>query len=294
MLPEFDLLTPFDLNEALAIMATDENIVPIAGGTNLVVDLRSNKRTPARLVNIGPLDELRHLYSKNGVIVIGGGCTLSQVLRSPEIQESALVLCEAARHFANPLIRNRATLGGNLVDASPAADTAPPLLVLDAEVLLTSSIGCRVIPINKFFTGVRKTCLGPGELLTEVRWHRPDSQAKFAFYKLGLRQADAISVVSVAVNITISEKGDCHFARIALGSVAPIPKRAYRAEEYLVGRVLDLSTAEEAGRIAADEVSPISDLRASAEYRKKIVKVLVHRLLLKVAGKGSESERQSL
>ncbi len=176
MLPEFDLLRPRSLPEALEMLA-ESDVMPIAGGTNVVVDLRAGKHRPRALVDIGRLDGLRGIRHEDGMpgnsghgyLVVGGGTTISDLLDDPLIARYASALREAAQVFANPLIRNRATVGGNLVDASPAADTAPPLLVLDAEVELSGQGGTRCVPLADFLVGVRVTVRRPDELLTAVR-----------------------------------------------------------------------------------------------------------------------------
>ena len=151
--------------------------MPIAGGTNVVVDLRAGKHQPAALIDITRLPGLRSIQRDNGHLVIGGGTTISDLLYDPLIAQHASALQEAAAVFANPLIRNRATVGGNLVDASPAADTAPPLLALDAEVELASQSGIRRVPLADFLVGVRKTLRRPDELLTAVRFPMPPVRA---------------------------------------------------------------------------------------------------------------------
>ncbi len=168
MLPEFDLLRPKTMPEALDMLA-DAGTMPIAGGTNVVVDLRAGKHQPRALVDVSRLPGLRGVRREDGHLVIGGGTTISDLLHDPLIAQHAPALREAALVFANPLIRNRATVAGNLVDASPAADTAPPLLALDAEVELSSKAGVRRVPLADFLVGVRKTLRRPDELLTAVR-----------------------------------------------------------------------------------------------------------------------------
>ncbi len=210
MLSEFDLLSPETLSEALQFMAQKApDVSPVAGGTNLIVDLRSGKHNRPYLVNIEALEELKGLRLINNKIQIGACTKINELINSQIIQENAQVLIDAAKTFANPLIRNRATIGGNLVDASPASDTAPPLLVLDAELELQSVNGSRVISIEDFFIHVRKTTLKPGEILTSISFPIPEPTTHFAYYKLGLRKADAISVVSLAVRIGFDSKGKC-------------------------------------------------------------------------------------
>ncbi len=185
--------------------------------------------------------------------------------------------------LASPLVRNRATLAGNLVDGSPAADTVPPLLALDAEVELRSRGGTRWLPLDDFLLGVRRTARRPDELLTAVRWSVPAPDSRTAFYKIGLRKADAISVVSVAVLVEQDDGGDCVKARIALGSVAPRVIRAREAEDALVGHPLTDEAIAEAARLAAEAANPIDDVRASAAYRKQVAGTLVRRLLVQAS-----------
>jgi xanthine dehydrogenase FAD-binding subunit len=278
MLSEFEMLIPETLPEALELMShRSPGLMPVAGGTNLVVDMRSGRHKPSHLLDLSRLENLQGIRRVNGSVVIGSMTTIADLLKNEEVKSSCPALNQAARVFANPLIRNRATLGGNLADASPASDTAPPLLVMDAEVELQSSDGNRNFPIYDFFVGVRKTAKSPEELITSIRWPILTSRWGMGYYKLGLRKADAISVVSVAVLLELSDEGACTKARIALGSVAPRPIRATKAEAALMGTLIDQTVIEKAGEIAAGECSPISDLRASAEYRRRMVGVLVRR-----------------
>jgi carbon-monoxide dehydrogenase medium subunit len=283
MLPEFDLVMPRSLNEALQVLAAGSpEVLPIAGGTNLTVDMRSGRYEPKVVVNIEQLPELKGIRRENGQICVGGSVTIAELLKDGLVAETAPVLKSACALFANPLIRNRATVGGNLVDGSPAADTAPSLLALDAEIELTSQDGKRRLPLDEFFIHVRKTARQPNELVTALRWALPKPGTGSAFYKLGLRKADAISVVSVAVVLEV-EKGVCRKARIALGSVAPRPVRAKNAEEFLTGKLLKKEVFEEAAALTAQAVSPISDVRASAEYRRRMSAVLTRRMLEQAA-----------
>jgi xanthine dehydrogenase FAD-binding subunit len=291
MLPEFDLLIPESLHQALEWMQTDimqthaRLANPLAGGTNLVVDMRSGRHAPDVLVNINDLPELHQVELKGGELKIGSTVTIAELQFNPLVRKYCPVLVEAANTFANPLVRNRATLGGNLVDASPAADCAPPLLALDAEVELVSLASRRRVCLEDFFTGVRKTVIRQGEILAAVYVPVVTQGARgaSAYYKIGLRKADAISVVSAAMLVETGADQRCRKVRIALGSVAPLPMRAVKAEISLEGSLLTPETIYQTGCIAAQEVSPISDLRASAAYRRKMVAVIVGRLLKQVA-----------
>jgi carbon-monoxide dehydrogenase medium subunit len=284
MLPEFDLLRPASLEEALALLARyGEDALPLAGGTNALVELRERYAGPPVLIDIGRLPELRGIgLARGGSHLSAGACvTLAELLRDPLVARHAAPLHQAARDFASPLVRNRATVGGNLIDASPAADTAPPLLALGAEVELASSRGTRCVPLDRFFTGVRRTVRRPDELLTRVFWPVAEGRAG-AWRKFGLRRADAISVISVAVTALRNGDGRCHAAAVALGAVAPTPIRVSAAEALLCGEAWTAQLIAEAASIAARETQPIDDLRGTAAYRRHVTEVIVRRLLADV------------
>ena len=284
MLPEFIAVQPTALPEALELLV-DDGVLPIAGGTNVVADLRAGKHHPRTLLDLTRVPELRCIYADGDRVVVGGGTTISDLLRDPLVFEHAAALAQAAAVFANPLIRNRATVGGNLADASPAADTAPPLLALDAEVELASAHGTRRLPLADFLVGVRRTLRRPDELITAVRFPvtTNDERRTTAFHKIGLRKADAISVLSAAVAVTCDGAGRCTSARIALGAVAPRPLRATAAEAVLTGEKLTPAIIAESARLASEAASPISDIRGSAAYRRQVTEVVVRRLLERVA-----------
>ncbi len=284
MLPEFEFWPAKSLEGALEKLAHGGGeVLPIAGGTNLIVELRGGRHAPKALLNIEKLRELRRLEREDGWIVADGAITLAEVLDSPLTGEQGGSLREAARTFASPLVRNRATLGGNLADGSPAADSAPPLLALDAEVELASCAGVRRLPLSKFFLNVGATARRPDELITALRWPAPNPRTAFGYTKVGLRKADAISVASVAIALEAGKEGHCRKARIALGSIAPTPLRAVEAEALLEGEVPTPALIGEAARLAGEAASPISDIRGTAGYRRHVVTVLVRRLVEEAA-----------
>ena len=286
MLPEFDLLMPKTLPEALELLAEGApDVTPIAGGTGLLVDMRAGLRRPGVLMDLAGLDELGAIRRDDGHVVVGAGVTVAELLDDPLIAQHAPVLRQGAEVFANPLVRNRATVGGNLVYASPAADTAPPLLVLGAEVELVSQDGTRRVPLEEFITGVRQTTCCRNELLASVRWPAPPPNAAAAFRKLALRKADAISVVSVAVLVQRDGQGRCADVRIAMGAVAPTPIRAHAAEDLLRGQSPTPAAIAEADRLAAEATCCVDDVRASAAYRKRVTDALVRRLLEEVGSR---------
>jgi CO/xanthine dehydrogenase FAD-binding subunit len=295
MLPEFDLLRPHTLPEALAMLADQApDVMPLAGGTNVIVELRDGHNSPKLLMDVSKLRELRGIRRDNGRVVpndrvvpnvvIGGGTTIAELLNHPLIAEHGLPLKQAAAKLGNPLVRNRATVAGNLVNASPAADTAPPLLALGAEVELASKNGTRRVPLDEFMVGVNKTLLQPDELMVAIRWPAPSTRSAAGFYKIGLRKADACSVINAAAMIVWDENGRCQQARIALGAVAPTSIRAREAEAALIGQPLKADVIDEAARLAAQAAQPIDDIRGTAAYRRRVAKVIVRRLLTAIGG----------
>ena len=288
MLPPFDLIEPPTLNEALQALA-EEPSVPLAGGTNLLVDLRARRASPERLVSLGNLTELRGIGRMNGQISVGGLTTLADIMTDPVLEDGAPALVASARIFGGAMVRNAATIAGNLCYGSPAADLVPPLMALGAEVVLQSWNGERIVPLDGFCLGVRETACRRDELLTQIRWPAPPPQSAQCFYKLGLRKGDAIAVTSLSVLLGV-EDGRCTLARIALGAVAPVIMRAKQAESMLVAQPLDEARIDAAARQAATECAPIDDLRASAAYRRHAVHVLTRRLVNRAWEQISEAE----
>ncbi len=284
---DFDLLQPQHLSDALdALAQNDSAIRPLAGGTDMLVDIRAQRAKPDVLVSLQNISELRGITRENGTLKIGAATTIAEFLKHPELTKHD-ALRYAAYVFANPMIRNSATIGGNIGSASPAGDMLPPLLALDAHIELVSKNEARVMPLSDFFLGPRKTAKRANELITSIQlpvisYQSPvsslQSPVSSAFYKLGLRQADAISLISVAV--WIQRDGEkIRDVRIALGAVAPRPMRAIRAEEILRGEIFNEMNLKESARIASEECSPIDDLRASANYRRRMIAVYVRRML---------------
>jgi CO/xanthine dehydrogenase FAD-binding subunit len=281
---EFDFLSPKSLNTALrAISAKGRNYKLLSGGTNLVPDIRSQSASPRWVIDLSGIEALRYLKEERGLIRIGALTTISDLIDSKLIKNRAPLLWEAASHFAGPIVRNRATVGGNLVDASPAADSAVPLLALKAQVKLRSLKGRRTLPLDQFFADYRKTALRSGEILTEVAFPIPERAVKFAYHKMGRRNAMAISVVSVGVLLKM-KGGTCSEATIALGAVAPIPIRLWEVESFLRSKKVDLDLAQKCGELAAKGVRPIDDLRASADYRRQMCAVYVRKAICHSVG----------
>jgi len=273
----FDFTQPQDQEEALEKLAGPGVVVPLAGGTNLMVNLKRAPLDADLVVDLSRIESLQAITEENDKVSLGCGVTFADLLEwRPGGAIEALIRPMAA-NFAGPLIRNLATVGGNICDASPAADVSPPLLALDAQLKLESAGGVsRVLSLEEFFHGVRRTALRSDELLTSIALPQPDPSDQTFYYKLGKRKADAISIVSIAILLRL-KSGKVEHVRIALGAVAPVAMRAHKAERVLLGDELSERTIMAAAATAAAEVSPIDDFRASADYRCQMVDVLVKR-----------------
>ncbi|MCB2093795.1 MAG: xanthine dehydrogenase family protein subunit M [Rhodobacteraceae bacterium] len=279
MYGEFDLTIPKTLQEAVkSLTAGGKRAVPLAGGTNVLVDVRSQRLAPERIVDLGRIGGLRGITVDGGRVTLGPRTTVSDLLASEEIAATAPALVESARVFAGQMVRNTATVAGNIACGSPAADLVPPLLALDAEVTLTGTTGSRTLALCDFYTGYKSDQRAPGELITAIGWPVPAKGSFGSFYKLARRKGDAITVVGVAVGLGL-KGGRCVGVRIALGSVAPTPMRARKAEGLLEGEAPVPERIARAALAAAQECSPIDDVRATGEYRRKMVEVLVARLV---------------
>ena len=280
MYTPFDLEMPGDLSGALTALAADGDTktVPMAGGTNLIVDMRAKRERPERVIGLGAVGELQGMEFGADRISIGGGTTVTDLLRSPEIAQAAPSLIDSSRLFAGLMVRNTATVAGNIACGSPAADLVPPLLSLDADVTLASVDGTRTLPLGEYFLGYKRDVRRPDELITRISWPRLPKPFVNTFYKLARRKGDAITVTGVALTLAAAG-GVCAKARIALGAVAPIVFRARKAEAVLEGRNLTPALIGEAAAAAAAATSPIDDVRASAEYRLHTVEALTRRMV---------------
>ncbi len=278
MLPPFELRQPQSLDEALECLSDHAEARPLAGGTNLVPDLRGGREPCRDFISLDALDELRYIKRENGRVTMGARTTIADILHDDGMQEDAPALYAAAGVFAGSMVRTAATLGGNICCGSPSADCVAPLLTLGAELTLTRASGERTVALDAFFLDYKKTVLQPDELLTAVSWEPPSEGSANLFYKLARRKGDAITVTGVAVLIT-SQDGSCTTARIALGSVAPTIFRANAAEDLLIGKALDAELIEQAAQAAANQCAPIDDIRASAQYRLLTAHSLTRRLL---------------
>jgi len=279
MLPTFELLRPQTLEEALELLAETPKAFPVAGGTNLIVDARAGKLTPETVIDIGQLDKLQGVEATDTEIIIGSAATIAELLASSAIELKATVLFSACETFANTLIRNRATIGGNLVNNAPCADTAPALLVLNAEVELASVEGTRRLPLEEFLLEPFKTKRQTNEILTAVRFPIPSKAAIGRFQKMGLRKISCMAKVDVALLLDFDNTGVCTVARMALAAASPVAFRAREAEEVLVGQKLTAETIQAAASLAERAAVP----RPGSEYKQQVVAGLVRRLLVEIA-----------
>lgn len=273
-----EYVKPGDLSDLRHVMAEYKaRATVIAGGTNLIPEMRNGEESPELLIDISDMTELSFIRENNGSIAIGAATTIAEVASSPVLLDNSPILASAAKQLGNPLTRNRATLGGNLANASPCADTAPPLLALDAAVEILSPGGkTRQVPLSKFFLGYKFTDLVKGEVLTGITFPRPNDSTKGSHTKIGLRNAASICVASIAVMLDMDGK-TCRKARVAAGSVAPIPMRAYRVEKFLEGKEINATLLEECMAVVKEEISPISDIRGSLEYRSYVTSMILKR-----------------
>ena len=280
---EFRYVNAQDVSQALDLLweHRGEGVRAAAGTTNIMVEIHLGKCKGGILVNIRDLQELKYIRMENGMIHIGAGTTIAELADSQLLMQHAPALFQAANTFADPTVRHSATIGGNLATASPSADTAPSLLAFDAVLTLRDKNGSRVVPIQEFFLGVGKTVLNPEELITDIAFPPAENSA---FYKLGLRTAMAISVVNLAARVECKADGTIKKAAVALGSVAPKPVRAAHAEQVLTGEKPTDETMKQAMEALQHDISPITDLRASGEYRQLVAGNLLRKVVWKCCG----------
>lgn len=272
--------SPADLSVALELLGAEgSEAIAVAGCTDLMAADHASGVVRPEVVDISRLPELRDIELKDGWLDMGAATTFSELRRHELVREHFPILAEVAGTIGGWQIQNRATLGGNIANASPAGDSLPVLLALDAELVLASSDGQRKVRYSDMHRGYRKTKLRTGELITRVRLPIPRRNMAQVFRKVGTREAQAISKVVIAFTVDV-EEGRMHHARIAAGSVAAMPVRLRKAEKACEGKVLDVATADEVAAIARSEVKPIDDVRSTGVYRSHIVERIVRRMII--------------
>jgi carbon-monoxide dehydrogenase medium subunit len=276
-----EYLKPSDIKELILLMAENKSrVTVIAGGTNLIPEMRGGLKTPQVLVDVSDLRELVGIQLDKDSMTIGAATTIAELAASPVIHEHVPILSKAAGELGNPLTRNRATIGGNLANASPCADTAPPLLAMEATIHIIDAGGKeRTVPMDKFFMGYKLTRIGRGDVMTRITLSLPEREAKGGHTKLGLRKAASICVASVALML-LKENGHIAKARIAFGSVAPQPIRAYALEALLEGNAINDALLAECDALLKREISPIGDIRGTQSYRQAATGAILRRNLL--------------
>lgn len=280
-LPDFNYHQPETITAACELLARyDGKAKVLAGGTDMLPKMKQGLLSPPALVSlkkIGILSTIEYLPGRG--VIIGAKTSPNELYNSSLLQEKYLAVSAAAHSMANNQVRNMGSIGGNIVNAVPSADLPPILIALAATVTLESPRGSRTMPLEEFIIGVTRTVIAPDEILTEVVL--PDqSTTGSAYFKFGLRNSGALAVVGVAAAVTM-QAGVAREVRIVLGAVAPIPMRAAKAEELLRGNRITDGLIEEASKAAAAECKPISDIRASEEYRRDMVRVFTKRALRK-------------
>lgn len=271
-------LRPQILQEASDYLLAYPHAKLLAGGTDLILSLERKKVTPTHIVDLSGISHLNQVVFENGILRLGAMVTIQELHEVPIVRDKFPDIAVAAGHLGCWQVRNRATLGGNLANAAPSAEMAPPLIAHNAKVKLVSSQGERMLPLEEFFTGPGRTIMHQGEVLAEIIVPEPREGLEMRYSRHALRRSMDISVVNVVVHLQL--KGEIVIdVKIVLGAVAPTPIRSKRAEEILVGKKLDNILISNAAQAASLECQPITDVRATAGYRRKMVQVLTERAL---------------
>jgi CO/xanthine dehydrogenase FAD-binding subunit len=279
-LPKFDFHEPATEAEAFELMADfGKDARPLAGGTDLMVNLKKKILNPKHLVSLARITALQEMASDNGTLIIGAGCTIADLAQSEEIAKKVSALSSGAKSLGSPLIRNLATIGGNIGSARPAADLPPSLIACGASVVLKSVRGERTLTVEDVITGPGKTTLQPDEIITAVHVPLPGVNAAAGYMQLGARKAQDCNLVNVASFISLNDDGTISKAKIVMGSVGPVPLRAGTAESILVSEKPSDSLFRKAGEAASADSRPILDFRGTAEYKRAMVSVLTRRTL---------------
>jgi CO/xanthine dehydrogenase FAD-binding subunit len=269
-IPNYRVLSPADLSETLGMLAREPGVwKPFAGGTDLMVLLEAGKLPHQNYLNIWGLEELQGIEANDTHLTLGALTTYTQIQAHPILRAEFAMLCQAASETGGLAIQNRGTIGGNIANASPAADSPPALLAYDAELELSSSVEARWIPYHGFHTGYKQMLLRPDELLTRIRLPRQTGNKLQHYRKVGTRKAQAISKICFAGMATTNDSTVAD-VRIAFGSVAPVPLRCVKTESALRGRQLDANVIASARQTLAQEIVPIDDIRSTKNYRLQV------------------------
>jgi len=281
MIPPFDYKTPNTIEEAIELLwQAGGKAKIIAGGTDLVIGLRNGDLSPQFIVDITRIEDLRKIEEKNGMVSIGAAITHSEIASSSLVKKYGKVLSDAASEIGSPQIRNMGTIGGNIINASPAADTIPPLMVLNAMGRVVSKEGEREVPLDQLFKGPYETNLKPHELLVQITFQKLPPETKSSFVRLARRNAMAIARMNVAIILQIG-KSRIEDVRIAVGSVTPTPQRMSEAETFLKGKLPDQRSLQKASLKVSEAMIKRSGIRASTAYKRPVVEALFMRAMRK-------------
>lgn len=280
LLPKFEFHEPASVEEACQMMAEfKEKAKPLAGGTDLMVNMKKKIVSPEQIVSLGRIGALRDMSRQNGTLRIGACFTVADLAASETVATLVGAIGAGARALGSPLVRNLATVGGNIGSARPAADLPPSLMAYGAKLVLESSRGSRQLDLGEFFKGPGMTALAPDEVITAIDIDIPGPGAGAGYINIGVRKAQDCNIVNVASFLELEADGTVKTARIVMGSVGPIPLRAPTAEKVLAGHKPDPDLFARAAAAAEQDSSPILDFRGSAEYRRAMVGVLTRRTL---------------
>ena len=283
-------VAPLTVAEAARVLAEEgEGAYALAGGTDLVVRMRNGTVRPTVLVDLQRIPDLAVIARQDGHLRIGAMTTIAALIGSAEVRHLTPVAAEAGAQMGAVQLRNLATVGGNLASAVPSADLAPPLLVLDAVARIAGPAAARTLPLEDLFVGPHRSALRQDEVLTAVDIPLPVAGTGAAFLKFGRRRAQVLAVVNAASWVRL-QQGTIAEVRIALGAAAPTPMRARAAEDLLRGQKADPDRLDAAAVVAAQETKPISDLRASADFRRQLSRVLVRRALERAVQRADREE----
>lgn len=280
MIKDFKYYGPKTLKEALTLLDKhSDDCKIIAGGQSLLILMRQGLVAPINLIDIYGISELRYIKSdgRKG-LRIGSLTTHRAIEKSPLMKNGFSVLSEMEHRLASIQTRNRGTIGGNVCHSDPAGDPAPVLIALDAKLKLSSSSGERIIPAEEFSTDYFETVLEPGEMLTEIQIPAPPPRSGSAYTKFNIIESD-MATVGVAAFVSLDDEDKCKDIRIALGASAPKPMRSQKAETVLKGKIITDALMSRAGKAASEEAEPVTDINASEEYRRELIKVLVKRMV---------------
>jgi len=280
LLPKFKFHEPKTDQEACQILAEyGDKARPIAGGTDLVVNMKKKVMSPEHVVSLSRIESLKSLKKENGFVKIGACFTVADMIEAKDIRENISALSAGAAALGSPLVRNLATLGGNLGSARPAADLPPSLLAYGATLVLKSKNGERNVSIDEFFKSPGMTECRPGEFIAEIQVQTPPAGAGAGYINLGARKAQDCNIVNVASFIRLNGSGAIEMARVILGCVGPIHLRSPAAEKILLGEKPDKVLFKKAAEAAQTDCLPITDFRGTGEYKRAMVGVLTQRTL---------------